>query len=64
MQRLTALWQTASIHAHKHHRVYHRAHEGTHVAYLAMVAMHGPYNYAAAAMLIVLAIGWLLHLEH
>lgn len=50
-------------HAHRHHRAYHVAHNSTHVSYLTLVATHGPYSYAAAALLVIVVLGWLLHME-
>lgn len=57
------LWRKLVAHAHEHHKAYHRMHHGTHLAYLGLVAFHGPYNVAAAGLFVILLLGWILHLE-
>lgn len=62
-QKLPAWWGNLQKHAHSHHKAYHICHHTTHVSYLALVASHGPYSIAAAAMLFVLVVGYILKLE-
>lgn len=63
MERLKTLWKSMQEHAHAHHKAYHRTHHGMHLCYLGLVAMHGPYSFAAAGLFVVLLLGWILHLE-
>ena len=56
-------WRAIQAHAHAHHKLYHGCHHAAHVSYLALVATHGAYHIAAFAMLVVVAVGFLLKLE-
>lgn len=56
-------WKSVQAHAHAHHKLYHGVHHASHVSYLALVATHGAYHYAAFIMLCVIAFGFLLKLE-
>lgn len=42
---------------------FHRTHNFLHLMYFSFVAVGGPYDWAAAALLIVGVASWILHLE-
>lgn len=63
MSALKALWQACQTHAQAHRHAYHRAHNYSHLAYLGLVSIHGPYHIAALVMLFVLTAGLLFKLE-
>jgi len=50
-------------HARRYHKAYHHAHNGLHLSYLGLVASHGPYSWAAAALFFLIVIGYALSLE-
>jgi hypothetical protein len=56
-------WKKLEVYVHSHQKRYHQAHGLLHASYFTMVFTHGPYNLAAAGMLVLIIIGWLLHLE-
>ncbi len=63
MQKLKDLWQKCQHHAHVHHRAYKHTHHGMYLCYLGTLTFHGPYTIVAGALLVLLIIGWILHLE-
>jgi hypothetical protein len=63
MNKIKELWTQLQLHAHIHHKAYHRTHHGMHLCYLGLVATHGPYNFAAAGLFVLVLVGWVLHLE-
>lgn len=60
--RLRAAWNSVQAYVHVHEVLFHRTHNITHLSYFTMVAAHGPYHYAALALLILGIISWALHL--
>lgn len=60
--RLKASWTAVQAYVQKHEKLFHRTHNVTHLSYFTMVATHGPYHYAALALLILGIISWALHL--
>ncbi len=46
-----------------HATAWKHAHNATHLAYFATVASHGPYHYAALALLVLGIVFWLAHVE-
>lgn len=56
-------WDAISSFAHRHHIACKRLHHGTHLCYFFMVGMHGPYHYAALALLVLGIAMWVVKLE-
>ena len=56
-------WKCLEHYVHLHQKRYHQAHGFCHASYFSMVFLHGPYNVFAGAMLLLIIVGWLLHLE-
>lgn len=46
-------WKELQAWAHCHKIACKRVHHGTHLCYFFLVGMHGPYHYAALALLVV-----------
>lgn len=63
MEKIKQKWHAAQAWVHKHEKVFHHAHNVTHLSYFSMVATHGPYHWAAAVLLILGIVGWVLHVE-
>jgi hypothetical protein len=62
MGKIKLLWSRVQHCVHSHEKAFHRTHSVTHLSYFAMVATHSAYHWAAAALLILGIIGWVLHL--
>jgi len=56
-------WRQLAAYVHRHQKCYHQAHGVVHASYFTMVFIHGPYNIAAAVMLVLIIIAWIFHLE-
>jgi hypothetical protein len=63
MEKIKAIWRAMQSFAHSHEKIFHHAHNTTHLAYFSMVAAHGPYHWAAAVLLILGILSWILHVE-
>lgn len=47
----------------RHHIAIKRAHSVSHLSYLTLVMTHGPYDIAAAVVLLITVVAYALHLE-
>lgn len=62
MTKLKAIWHAWLEHVHKYERQWKHINHITHMSYLGMVMTHGPYHWAAGALLILSILGILLHM--
>lgn len=46
-----------------HHKAFRYTHHSTHLTYLGLVVAHGPYTYAAGALLLLSLVMLILHME-
>lgn len=57
-------WRKLESYVHSHQKRYNQAHGVVHASYFTMVFIHGPYNVAAAVMLLLIIMAWVFHLEN
>lgn len=62
MKRLKLLWCDLCAHVRKYERQFHHLNHLTHLSYFGMVMTHGPYHWAAAILLFLGILGFLMHL--
>lgn len=50
---MRALFKRLRCHVQRHSDAWKHAHNATHLCYFGLVATHGPYHYAALALLVL-----------